>query len=272
MQEFLAHPAVQAGVAPFVVALAAALLLRPLKLAGLAIACGFATAVFLIAGFEFTPLTTTRKIMLVGLAAAPFGLLLDLVARRTATAAVTAAVVAAAITPWVFFTVLRQKDPALMATLGAGTALACACLAGFMVSLRADALRAGAASMAIGTGVGVAAVLGASASFGQYGIAVGVAGGAFLFSLCVLGPKISAGSSLALAAAMTGGLLAGGTLVLASLPWLSLALLALVPLAVRLPLPEKANVWIKATLAGVYACVPAVAACFIAWRATSTTS
>lgn len=272
MQEFLAHPAVQAGVAPFAAAFVVALLLRPLKLAGLAIACGFATAVFLIAGFEFTPLSTTRKIMLVGLAAAPFGLLLDLVVKRTVSAAITAAVVAAAVTPWVFFTVLRQKEPALMATLGAGTALCCAWLAGFMVSVRADGVRAGAASMALGVGVGVAAVLGASASFGQYGIALGVSGGAFLLSLCLMGPKTSGGSALGLATAMIGGLLASGTLVLASLPWVSLALLALVPLTVRLPLPEKANVWIKSILAGVYACVPAAAACFLAWQGASAAS
>ena len=272
MQEFLAHPAVQAGAAPFAVALLVALLLRPIKLAGLAIACGFAVAVFLIAGFEFTPLTTTRKIIAVSLAAAPLGLLLDLLFKRTAGAAFTAALVAAAITPWVFFTVLRQKDPAVMATLGAGTALACAWLAGFMVSLRADAVRAGAASMALGVGVGVAAVLGASASFGQYGIAIGAAGGAFLLSLCMLCPKTAAGSTLALAAAMGAGLLACGTLVLASLPWLSLGMVALVPLAVRLPLPEKANTWIKSAIASVYALVPAAAACFLAWQSTSAAS
>jgi hypothetical protein len=249
-----------------------ALLLRPLKLSGLAMVAGFAAAIYLIAGFEFTPLTTTRKIILVCLFAPLGGIALDLLVKRTRSAALLAGLAAAAVTPWVFLTILKQKDGAALWMLAAGTTLFCAWLAGFMVALRDDALRSGAATLALGVGVGVVAVLGASALFGQYGIALGAAGGAFLLALVIAGPKSPAGAVLGLTTAMIAGLFAGGTLVLASLPWTSLLALALVPLTVRLPLPEKLPTWIKAAVASVYAIAPAGAACFLAWQAASASS
>ena len=50
-QDLLNHPAVQAGAAPFIVALVVALVLHRVRLGGLAAVAGFATAVGLIAGF-----------------------------------------------------------------------------------------------------------------------------------------------------------------------------------------------------------------------------
>ena len=69
MQEMLANPAVQGGLAPFIAALTVAALLAPFRLGGLAVVAAFATAVYFIAGFTFEPLTATRKIILLGFAA-----------------------------------------------------------------------------------------------------------------------------------------------------------------------------------------------------------
>src|SRR5256886_5322385 len=75
MQEMLANPAVQGGLAPFIAALTVAALLAPFRLGGLAVVAAFATAVYFIAGFTFEPLTATRKIILLGFAAPLAGLL-----------------------------------------------------------------------------------------------------------------------------------------------------------------------------------------------------
>src|SRR5207245_11083394 len=77
MQEMLANPAVQGGLAPFVAALIVAALLAPFRLGGLAVVAAFATAVYFIAGFTFAPLTATRKIILLGLAAPLAGIVID---------------------------------------------------------------------------------------------------------------------------------------------------------------------------------------------------
>ena len=87
MQDLLVHPAIQSVAAPALAALVAALLLRPLKLGGLAITAGFAAAVYLIAGFEFSSLSTTRKIILVGLLAPVVGIALDLMVKTGRNAA-----------------------------------------------------------------------------------------------------------------------------------------------------------------------------------------
>ncbi len=271
MSDLVNHPAIQAAAAPFVAALVAALLLRPVKLAGLAIVAGFAAAIFLIAGFDFVPLSTTRKIILVGLLAPLVGIGLDVAIKSDRNAAWIAALAAAAVTAWVFVVVLRQKEGAMPWLLGLGIAFCTAWLAGFMVSLRGDALRAGAAALALGLGAGFCAVLGASASFGQYGIALAAAAGAFILVALFPGSGMVAGTTMALTAAMLGGLLAGGTLLLASLPWAALVALCLVPLAVRLPVPDRAPRWIKVALWSVYALGPAALACGLAWQATSAT-
>src|ERR1700687_1864941 len=67
MEEWLNHPAVQGGVAPFVVALIVMLLLQPVRLGGLAVVAAFCTVVYFVAGFTFIPLTATRKIIVLGL-------------------------------------------------------------------------------------------------------------------------------------------------------------------------------------------------------------
>ena len=74
MRELLNHPAVQGGLAPFVVALIVAELLQRMRLSGLAIIAGFAATVYLVSGFAFDPLTASRKIVLLTLAASLFAL------------------------------------------------------------------------------------------------------------------------------------------------------------------------------------------------------
>ena len=77
MDEFLSHPAVQAGVAPFVVGLVVALIAARLRVGGLAATAGFLCAVGLVAGFTFSPLTATRKIVLLALITPVIGIVAD---------------------------------------------------------------------------------------------------------------------------------------------------------------------------------------------------
>ena len=76
------------------------------------------------------------------------------------------------------------------------------------------------------------------------------------------GKKYEAGATFTLTLALTGGLLAVATLILAQLPWYSLLALAFIPLAARLPAPEKSPLWIQAVV--ISACTLAVAAAAMA--------
>lgn len=268
MEEILNHPAVQAGVAPFVAGLLVAGLLGPLRAGGLAAAAGFLTAVFLISGFQFSPLTATRKVILLGMLAPAVGLVADFAFKPTrATGPVLGAIFAAA-SVWAFISVLQQKPMNQAALMGGAIAVLTAWLVATTYSLRDEPVRLGASGVMLGVGVGVAAVLSASASFGQFGIALGAGAGGYLLIQMLLGRVLAGGATFALAAGVIGGLLAGASFLLAQLPWMALPLLALIPIAARAPLPGKAPVWGQAVLASIYAVVPAAGAWYLIWQSS----
>lgn len=268
VEELLNHPAVQGGVAPFIVGLAVAGVLAPLRAGGLAAGAGFLTAVFLISGFQFSPLTATRKLILLGMLAPVIGLVADLAFKPTrATGPVLGAIFGAA-SIWVFVSVLKQKPVSEAALMGGAIALLTAWLVAATYSLRDQPVRLGAAGVVLGVGVGVAAVLSASASFGQYAMALGAGAGGYLLIQMVLGRVQAGGAAFALAIGVTGGLLAGASFLLAQLPWIALPLLALIPLAAHAPLPDRAPVWAQAMLASFYAALPAAAAWYLIWQSS----
>jgi hypothetical protein len=266
MNDILNHPAVQGGAAPFVAALIVALVLGRGRLGGLSVVAAFATTVFFVAGFSLTPLTATRKIILLGFAAPVVGILADFAFKPTRIGGIVLALAGAAGTLWVFWPILAQKEAQQAWLLGA-TAVAIAWLIGFsQIYLSGHGVRAGAAGLGLGLGAGIAAILGASASYGLYGIAVGVGAGGFLLAQMLTGKKSHAGATFMLPAALIAGLIAAGAMVLAELRWYSVLVLALVPVAACLPLPEKAPLWLQAVLVSFYCFMVAGAVCALNWQ------
>jgi hypothetical protein len=267
VNDILTHPAVQGGVAPFVAALIVALVLGRVRLGGLSVVAAFCVAVYLISGFGFVPLTATRKIVLLALAAPVVGILFDFAFKPSRLGSAILGLAAGAATLWVFWPVLQQKDLDIALLMGGGAAVCVAWLVGFsLAALSAHPVRAGAAGLGLGIGVGVSAVYAASALYGQYGISLAAAAGAFLLPQMLSGKRYAAGATFVLPLALTGGLVAAATLILAQLPWYSLLALAFIPLAARLPAPERFPLWIQAV--AVSACTLAVAAAAIglAWQ------
>lgn len=267
-QELLNHPAVQAGIAPFIVALVVALALHRIRLGGLAAVAGFATAVGLIAGFNFEPLTATRKLILLGLAAPVLGLMVDFAFKPTRIGNALLAVAGGLATIWVFLPVLRQKEGHEGWLLGAVAALVVAWLVASSMQLSTRPVRNAASGLALGLGAGALGVLGASASYGQYGIALGAGAGALLLVLMLTGKAHETGATFSLSVALTAGLLVAATMILAQLPWYAAAVFALVPMAAMLPGPDRAAAWVQALAFSLYAAVPAVAAGAIVFYAS----
>ena len=268
MQEMLANPAVQGVLAPFIAALVVAALLAPLRLGGLAVVAAFATAVYFIAGFTFAPLTATRKIVLLGLAAPLAGIVIDFAFRPTRLEAWVLALGGAAAAAWIFWPVLAQKDPERALLLGGTAVLAAAWTVGFSHSrLAEDGVRAGAAGLALGVGAGGAAILGASLTYGLYAMAVAAGSGAFLLVQMIIGRKIHAGATFMLATALVTALLAAAAMILAQVPWYAVVAFALVPLAASLPVRAGAPVWLQAVLLSFFGLFMAGIACALAWHA-----
>ncbi len=268
MDGFLAHPAVQGGVAPFVVGLVLVAILGRAKLGGLAIVAAFAVCVHLASGLTFTPLTAVRKVVLLALVAPVVGLAIDFILRtgRALTGAI--AVACGALTVWVFWSVLEREPAAKAWLLGGGTALFVAWVVAWTMDLAGQPVRAGAAALMLGLGTGISAILGASALLGLYGIAIGAGAGAFLLVQMVTGRRIAAGVTFTLSASVAAGLVGAAALVLAELPWYALLVLGLVPLAARLPASDRMPVWAQAFIVSAYGFAVACVAFVLTWRAS----
>jgi hypothetical protein len=266
MHAWLHDPLVQSGALPFAAALVTAVALKPLRLAGLAAGAGFLVAVWLIGNFTLDPLTATRKLVLGGVAAIALGASLDLGGIRPGrTGRLMLGLAFGACAVWMLWTVLLQPPLAQALAFGAGGFALTAWLVSATLAAAVDPLRAGAAGAALGLGSGVAATLGGSALLGQYGIALGSACAGFLLVAVARGGRDEPGAGLALTAAGVAALVVSGAVALASLSWLVLPALALVPLAAQIPIPRGANAGLRATAALIYTGAAAALACAVAW-------
>jgi hypothetical protein len=260
-KRLLALPAVQYGAAPFAAGLLGALLLQPLRLAGLALAAGFFTALFLAGRLGFH-----ERLLIAVAAAAAFGALADAAFRPTRAAGVILGIAFGMVAFWVYFGALAGKPPQELALWAVGiaglTALAVTCS---VLSLEEPA-SAGAAGVALGAALGVAAWI-VAGRFDLTALALAAASAGFLLLAALYGRGLAPGASFTLTSAVIASLLAAGAVLSGRLPWHAAAAVVLIPVAVRLPLPTRAAVAVQALVALIYALAAAAAVCTIAWFA-----
>lgn len=273
MNELLQNPAIQAGVLPFVSALIVAGLFVRTRFMGLAQIAGFAVLSALAIGFSFESLTSTRKLVLVGLCTLLPILLLEFKdgpMRPAARAAV--ALVAGLAGVWVALRVLQQKE--LGTALLAGSAAGCylAALVESTLRVSGDTVRGAATGLALGLASGALALLGASALLAQMGIAVGAAAGATLLVQMVAGKCAPAGATVSLPASVVAGLVGLLAVFTGALPWYCLLPTLAIPWAARMVPVGLRPVWQTAFLTAFAAFVPLLLAVGLAWFAAGTPS
>jgi len=264
MSELLNNPAVQGGVAPFAVALVVALLFQRLRLSGLAIIAGFAITAYLVSGFAFEPLTSTRKIILLGIAsgllAIPLSLLSGFLWRPLI------AVLAAACAIWLCIRVLQQQPLAVALQWGTGCALYAGWLVYAMDGLSDTPLRATGAAIALGLGTGLAALMGASAVLGLYGVSLGSAAMAYSLVMIIRNRELPCGRTFTLPLALTAGLVGCFAVLSAQLPWYALLPLAAIPLTTKFPVPKKSLVVLQLMLLSIGPIACATLGVYLSWR------
>lgn len=266
MDTLLDHPAVQAGVAPFVVALLVAAALRRSRLLGLAVGAAFVTVIALTIGFSFESLTSMRKLVLVGLVASVLVLALE----RTSVApgprmrwALAGAAGLAGV--WVVLRVLQQREIGLALTGGLAAAAFLVALVASGFAVREDPVRSASATLLLGLGAGVLSLLAASVTLAQVGIAIGAGAGAVLLVQMVTGGRAPVGWTLTLPATVVVGLLGLLSVFTGALPWYCLIPLLAVPWAVRLVPTAESPVWLSAIATSLAALVPVALAVTLAW-------
>lgn len=245
MEELLSHPAVQGGVAPFIVAfIVAGFFLKVNVLAGLAIVAGFVTTVVLTTGISFEPLTSTRKITLVILLVPLLALFFQLARKNLILVTSVFYVLVIAALLWMLWPVINNKSlgeiwlPVLTYIIYATWMVKA-----FLKLSELPAIPSGTAATAVGAAIGGAALIGASALLGQMGLALAAAGGAFLFIQLLIKSDQEAGYTVTSTAGFIAALVLPASIEYAKVPWLVLPLIALVPLFAFYPFEDESRVW-----------------------------
>lgn len=253
-------------VAPFAAALISGALLNRLGWfwAALSVPLGFYVTAWMVSGLQLLPLTSTHKILLLGLAAAVVGLALDAYPGIRRHLPWVLFIAGAAASTWVVWPVLMRREGLAFWRLAAGAAVYAGWLTAASGALRTRPLPAGAMILSLALGTAVCAVFGASTLLGQLAASLSAASGAFLLLAVVL-RRHQAGATLVTPAVLLCGLLGVSGCVYARLPWFSLAVLMLLPPLARLPLGEGRAAWIKASLS-LIATLPVTLAAIVVAR------
>jgi hypothetical protein len=266
MNDLLENPAIQAGALPFVVALLIALPLARTRYLSAATGSGVVLLLALTVGFSVVPLTAVRKAILLILAAIALALAIEAAgaALRRAFIGVIALAMGLA-TLWVLQRILGQAEGGVAWRIAIGASLFVFVLAASVLLASGDPLRASVIGVSLGWGSGALAVLGASALLGQIGIALGSACAAAALAQMLRGAPAPAGWTTVMPAAIGTPLI--GVLAVATgelHAFLLLPLLLVVPAACLVRSGER-KAWLQATLQGLAALVPVMAAIVWAW-------
>ncbi|MGC2166325.1 MAG: hypothetical protein WA632_09955 [Gallionella sp.] len=265
MQELLNNPAVQSGIAPFFAAIVVTELFHRIRLSGLAVVAGFAVTVYLASDFNMAPLTSARKIVLLGVSAAFLGLLVDVFRLNVAKSVLPVLGGIAAL--WTAQRILQNQDTVHMLLWGSGCMTYVAILVwGMDRTLGQGSQRTGSAATALGFGTGVAALVGASALLGQFGLALGSAAFAHLLLQILTNKNIPTGRVLTFPLSLIAGLTACIAVLSARLPWYALIALSGVPLVASFALVPGRSVRTQGVVLLLMTLAVSAVAVYLTWR------
>ena len=214
------------------------------------------------------PFTSTRKILVLGIAAVLAGLLIDKLEPQSKSLLIFTFLSGAAACVWVIWPVLVRQEGIGLGLMLVSSILYTGILTAFGNNQRSDQDKGSMIALALGFGTGISAILGASALIGQLGMAIGAIAGAFLL-LSLFKQELQLGSNFMLPASLLSGLLGVGVVVYASLPWYCLLPLCAIPFTSYIRLPENLTK-LNALLLRAAVTLPfAVIAIAITWFSTN---
>ena len=273
MEQFLNRPEFQSAVIPFGTALLVYAGLRKFTAAAwiCALFAAFVIAVWLINGVTFTPLTGTRKIILLVLGSLAFAALAPLLIRQIKLQRAVGPLLTILALLWVFWKVVaRMEASGILLFLAGGLALIIA-LSWAFEHIARDNARLHGAGLGLLLGTGLSATAGASALLGQLALAMAAATGGMLLAWVLLG---KAGRSAAsnhsistLPYVLAATLFGLAAVVFARMPWYALIPLATIPLAAGLVPVKPDSRFLKAFVYSLPGIVIALATAFWVWQA-----
>lgn len=267
MDEMLQNPAIRSGVLPFLIAAVLSVGFRPLGgyAVGLAFVCALAVQLIMLVGINiFPPKINTHKVIVLGLAAAALGLARDVLGGRAATWLAVSTIAAVSAIIWVVYPVLMRAESSDRVLAFTGVVAFFVALFLSVERLRLLPILPAAMLTWLGLGVGGTALLGATALYGEVGIAVGAAaGGVALTSMFGAAPRL--GATLLYPGLWFSGAVGVAAAVFSNLRWYSLAPLVLIPLVAAVPMPEHWTPRRKVILLSIPMILLAALAVFLTW-------
>ena len=242
MLTLLDNPIVQSAVLPFIIALAAGLIFAFVapRWFGLILPLGFYPAAFLISGLQLLPLTSTRKILLLGLAAvivAVASIRLPLNVRRF----FLPLLLLGAAVAWVLWP--RVTNGAGIVWLPLLSGLAYLYWLAVVTDYQQQPTSQMLSLMVMATTVAIIATLGSSALLGQLSGVLAATTGALLLVMLVTA-RLTDTDLLILPAVLIVGLISLAAVHYATLKWYTLFGVALVPLVPYIPINIR-NQWLR---------------------------
>ena len=277
MEQFLSRPEIQSAVVPFVIAFVAYFGLRKVTDRAWiwALLAAFLAAAGLINGLTVTPLTGTRKIILLVIASFFMASLLPWVLagqnlqRRISTIISQLAIL------WVFWAVVTRMQSASMVLFLAGSIALVLVLENLFDRVANNPAKLHSAGLSLLLGVGLSATAAASALLGQLALALAAgSGGAFLAWIVTGNATVNQTkqSITTLPYVIAPALLGIAAVIFARLPWYALIPLASIPLMVNLMPLKTDSRFVHALLASLPGLVIAVAVAFYIWQTGSSDS
>ena len=265
MSDFLSNPFMQSSVVPFLIAIVIGLVTSRWAptWTGLSVMIAFLASAYLIAGFQLSPLTSTRKILLIGVFSLAVGIVLDRVPPGKRIINILLVVFSAITVLWIMWPLLaRAQGQVIWWQALAAIAYTAWCLLWFhRDSKRSIPLVSGILVLAAGSGI--AATVAATALLGQLVSTIAAACGALW--LLLLLREFRPGMQLSLPAVILSSLFGIAAVFYARLPWSSLAWLALVPVLSSLPAMGKIRLQ-QAVYYILLSLLPAIVAVYLAWK------
>jgi hypothetical protein len=280
MENLLHRPEIQSAVLPFVIALLISLSLSKLTATAWqwALLAAFAVSAVLINGLTLTPLTGTRKIiLLIGAALLSAALLPRVLAHLRLQRPFTDLFCLFALV-WVFGAVVARMPSTQIAMFAAGSVAFAVTLLLSFERVAANPAQLHGAGLSLLLGVGLSASAAASALLGQLALALAAASGGGFLAWVIVGAAPPRGNVkqwvVTLPYLLAPLLLGLASVMFARLPWYALIPLALIPLAVSLvPVPVKLQArFTRALLASLPGLVIALALAFWVWHSGSSAS
>ena len=273
MDQIFNRPEIQSAVVPFIVGLMLYFFLGKLTLNARiwAIFGAFLVSASLINGFTLTPLTGTRKIILLILASFVIaGSIQYLIANIKVRRAVLAAFAVLAFL-LVFWKIAMRMDSADMALFFTGSLLLILSLLWAFERIGNKATQLHGAGFSLLLGTGLLATLGASALLGQLALSLSVASGAVLLGWVIKGTT-GEDKSASLPYALAAALLGLAAVIFAQLPWYTLIPLAAIPLVTSFVPKISETRFTQALVSSLPGLFIALAVSFWVWQMGSSSS